>query len=98
MAKENRNLSNLVILTAFGDANECIEEARLSVDEYYEESSKLIDSSDYRRVKKIKNINGKIYNDDGQLVQSFQNRYNDAGVLTHNRIVHDDGSITEQTI
>jgi hypothetical protein len=98
MAKETRNPSNLVILTAFGDANECIEKIRLSVDEYYEESSELIDSSNYRRVRKIKSINGEIYNEGGQLVQSFQNRYNDAGVLTHNRTVHDDGSITEQKI
>ena len=96
MTKDKQRLRNVVVLTAFGDVNERIEEVRLSVDEYYEESHELIDSGVYRRTKNIRIIKGEIYNDRARLVQSFESQYNDAGVMTRNRTVHEDGSVTEQ--
>jgi hypothetical protein len=96
MAKDKQLLRNVVLLTAFGDMTECIEEARLSIDEYYEESHELIDSSGYRCTKSIRVVKGEIYNDRGRLVQSFESQYNEAGILTRNRTVHEDGSVTEQ--
>jgi hypothetical protein len=98
MTKAKQSPKNIVVLTAFGSLDERIEEIRLSIDDYYEESSELIDSSSYRRMKKIQFINGEIYNSKGRLIQSFENRYNDAGALTWNRTVHEDGSVTEQAI
>lgn len=70
----------------------------MPVDEYYDRSSELIDSSSYRQSKGVGVVRGKIYDAKGRLVQSFENHYDDDGSLRRNRTVHDDGSVTEQVI
>jgi hypothetical protein len=93
-----RKLRSLVVLTALGEGNSEVEVSRIGLDEYYDESCELIDSSSYRAAKGIRTIKGEIHDPEGRLSQSFENRYNSLGDLVRSRAVHADGTITEQVL
>jgi hypothetical protein len=97
MAKVNNrsNVRGTVLLSAFTESHETILEETLTIDDYYENSSPMIDDNEFRKQHNIRFIHGRIYDYDGKLDQEFNNEYGKDGAYLRSRIVHADGTIIE---
>jgi hypothetical protein len=95
VAKKQKRPKSVVLLDAYTANEVLVEHAELSIHDYYDESPRLVDDSNYRAVQGIRHIAGKIYDSSGTLKQSFDSYYNELGEYVRSRAVHDDGTITE---
>jgi hypothetical protein len=94
MTKQNR-IRNVAILRTFDESGKPIGEHRVSYDEFYGGSVQLIDSSRFRAQKKIRRIEGEIFDSDGNLQQEFWNDYDAEGKHTHGKAKFRNGTITQ---
>ncbi len=95
MAK-SRSRRGRVVLVAMTSAGAVVEEQDVSVENYYDGHCKMIDSGEYRRLSGITVIKGEVYNLNGALDQSFENRYSERGELSGSRTVFADGQVIER--
>lgn len=86
---------NVVHLVAKGDTGEIVEQLLLTVDDYYAGRSPILDSSEYRKTRGIRQLFGQIFGSKGQLLQEFSVNYDTQGRYSCSRAVHDDGTIIE---
>jgi hypothetical protein len=95
MSGANEQYREMVILLAFDDAAQIVERAKIGYDDYYADSSPLIDDGAYRASRRIVKVTGTIYNSAGDVQSSFENWYGRDGKYARSRTVHHDGTITE---
>jgi len=97
MAKKGarRNPKSVVLLTAFNEEGEIVLEQKLKYFDYYEELHPIIDDDGFRFERKIRFIEGKIYDLDRKLCQEFRTEYDENGKYVRMRAVHADGTIIE---
>jgi len=95
MHNEQKNPRSQVIIEAFGVEDDLIEKIIVGYDEYYNESSQLIDDGQYRAARGVKRIVGKVYDSRRRLQSEFVNRYRPDGSYAGGKTVHLDGTVTE---
>lgn len=67
----------------------------MSVEAYYEGQHELIDSDEYRAVRGVAVVEGKLYDAAGAVDQEFRNRYTASGAFAGGRTVFADGTVNE---
>ena len=87
------NPKSRVLLIAYTHDGSETQKLDISYDEYYGETTPLIDSDLYRKNNHIVRIAGKIYDSNRQLQQSFENKYDDSGKYIGGRAAHSDGTV-----
>ena len=89
------NPRHLARLAAYDANGELVMREELPLGLYYEELHDLVDSEEFRRERGVERLVGELYDDDGNLFQQIENRYAATGELSHSRIRHADGTVTE---
>jgi hypothetical protein len=79
---------NLVRLRGFDARGEQILDASLSLQDYYDGLTPIIDRADARRG--VVRLCGALWGSDGRLTQVFENTYDKRGALTASWAQHDD--------
>ena len=72
-----------------------VEEAEISLADYYQGLHDLIDQDDYRAARNITIVEGQLYDHNGKLEQTFRNRYSERGEYVGGRTVFADGTVNE---
>ena len=93
--KGKKNPKSLALLTGYDAAGSSVYEEEMSLDEYYDGTHEVIDSSQFRRNRKIVRVIGRLYNFKGRLIQEFENEYGPDGVLSHQKTRYEDGTVIE---
>lgn len=65
----------------------------ISLEQYYEESTELIDFSEYRQQRHIVIVNGSIFGSRGKQRRQYTNFYDAKGDYIGGRVVEEDGSV-----
>ncbi len=94
-AKRKPKIRNEVHLEARSSDGHLVDTAVLTCDDYYDGGSHLIDDPAYRARLGVATVKGEIYDPDGRLDQTFDNRYSDSGEYVGGRTVHADGTVVE---
>jgi hypothetical protein len=90
---KKRPRRKLVHLVAYQQNGRQVLEQFLDLDDYYEESHPLLDDVEFRMARKIIRIRGKHYDAASVVVEEFELRYNDAGVLIREATRLGDGTV-----
>ncbi len=85
---------NVVLLRALDSSGALLFEARVSYDEYYEGSIRLIDDHMFRSERRVRAVEGHIYDSAGNLQSDFRNEYDVSGRYVHGYARHKDGNVT----
>ena len=86
-----------VILQGYDINKELVAEHRISVFDYYDELHAILDEDvQFRLERGIRRVEGRIYNESGELDQMFTNEYDDLGRYVRSRIVFADGTVSER--
>jgi hypothetical protein len=98
MARRKRNpaMRDQVRLIAVDSAGAIVHEQILSRDEYYENLHPMIDDNEYIRTKRIRQVDGEVFDSLGRIDQAFTNLYDETGRIRRSRAVYADGTIQDQ--
>lgn len=88
-------LREKAILEAYSARGDLVEELEMSLEEYYEYQTELIDSSDYRISHGIVKIVGTLYDPSGRIEQRFENLYSQSGEYLSGKTEHCDGTVNK---
>jgi hypothetical protein len=83
------------VLTGFNAGGTLIFEQTLDLSDYWDESHPAVDEERFRRDKSIRKLVGALYGSKGQLLQEFENTYDETGKLETSLARHEDGSETK---
>src|SRR5437763_697989 len=95
MASKDEDHRSKVFLVAFDEDGDKVEEVAIGYDDYYNESSPLIDDGAYRSLRRVVKVVGRIYNSAGEIQSEFENSYGKDGKYLRSRTVHQDGTVRE---
>lgn len=90
-----RDRRSCVYLYAYDAVDSPVLEQVLSFEDYYEELHPIIDVDEFRAVRGIRRLSGRIYDLDGKQAQEFENFYDENGSLLRGRAVHEDGTVND---
>ena len=82
-------------LQALDSSGALVERQDLDLHEYWDQSHPLIDSDEYRSGRAISVVVGDLFDESGQLIQHFVNRYSPSGHYLGGRAEHADGTVNE---
>jgi hypothetical protein len=95
MASKDEEHRSKVFLIGFDEDGAKVEEVTIGYDDYYNQSSPLIDDGAYRSLRRVVKVVGTIYNSAGEIQSEFDNSYGKHGEYVRSRTVHRDGTVTE---
>ena len=94
---ETHRPRSVVHLSALDVNRNVVQQREMSIDDYYGGRDALVDSAEYRHNEGIRWLQGKIYDNKGNLTQQFDVEYSDDGRYRRSRAVHQDGTVVEDS-
>lgn len=83
-----------VVLAGFDSGGARVLDEVLDLDDYWDQSHPVIDDGKFRKRHKIRKLVGELYGSEGQLLQKFDNTYDETGALQSSHARHEDGTET----
>jgi hypothetical protein len=93
MAKDSPRSRVFLIARDMGET--IVDQWELSYDDYYEGTTPVIDSDEYRSTRGIRYLEGEVYGSKGNLQKKFVTKYDERGMCIGGRAVHEDGTVIE---
>jgi hypothetical protein len=95
-ARASKAPRGVVQLRAYDKNGGTVKQLNVPINDYYDRSTKMIDSNVYRKQHGILRITGKIFDFRGHLEQQFEIWYWPTGSLKRLREEHEDGTINDR--
>ena len=95
MAKKPKGPRSRVSLVAYSADGTVIEKTVISYEAYYDGTTPVVDSNEFRFQRGVRRLTGEIYNSKGAVQQRFDNTYDEEGKYKGGRSVFEDGTVVE---
>jgi hypothetical protein len=79
--KDQRKRKSQARLVGFSESGALVFEQVVPLDAYWDESHPVIDDAVFRCERSIRKLVGWLYGPDGELIEEFENTYDDSGKL-----------------
>jgi len=83
------------ILTGYNSGDTPVFEQVLDLHDYWDDLHPVIDQAEFRQGRNIRRLTGRLYGSEGQLIQEFENTFDEAGQLMTSHARHEDGTETK---
>jgi hypothetical protein len=90
-----RKTRNKAVLTGYNSGGALVFEQVLALADYWEELRPLIDEDRFGKEKSIRKLVGTLYGERGQVLQEFENTYDETGRYQAGQARHEDGTGTK---